>query len=63
MPLLRAQVRRLEALGGTFKDFADKCVQASKTYPTPESLVPSMRKRMLQLCAQKGGCITNTTVP
>ena len=63
VPPLRAQVRRLEELGGAFKDFAEKCVQASKAYPAPESLVPSMRNRMLKLCAQKGGSITNTSVP
>ena len=53
----------MEELGGSYQDFAQKCLQAVRSYPTPEALVPSMRNRMLRLCAQKGGMITNTPLP
>ena len=53
----------LEATGDSFQTFGDNCVKATRRHPTPELLVRSVRGRMLQLCAQKRGCVTNTPDP
>ena len=56
-------MRRLEGNGGTYEDFAAKCLQAVRSYPAPEALVPSMRARMQKLVALQGGVITNAPLP
>jgi len=52
-------VRRRESLGESVPSFRDKCLAAVRAYPTPERLVPSMRKRMRLLCALRGGVVSN----